>query len=245
MSLQPKLKILSQDTVLYGSITLQDDTGVYNLSTNPGGFGSPNPLTGDVQKTYLQEEYMGDDTPGPFEEVNKLAIVGPGLLWEHDFREGVAKINYLIGVSVGVMSAYLGNTYIDLVDADDKLANCTHIEIDGKLYPLDGSRPATSTRAFVTRPIENDYTDVNGYKFYQGYVYTLWNTQGYNQLVKDIADVACTSIACGAVALEYLMVRLRFYEATGYNFTQQNYSKAHNLAAKLAPEMSTANCITC
>lgn len=245
MSLQPKLKILSQDTSLYGSITLQDDTGVYNSSTNPGGFGSPNPLTGDVQKTYLQEEYFGDDKPLAFEEVNKLAITGPGLLWEHSFREGVTKINYLIGVAVGVMTAYRGNTYIDLVDADDKLANCTHIEIAGKLYQLDGSRPATATQAFVTSQIIDDYTDVNGYKFYQGYIYTLWNMQGYNQLVKDIANVACTSIACGSVALEYLMVRLRFYEATGFNFTQQNYSKAHNLAAALAPEMSTANCITC
>jgi len=245
MSLQPKIKVLSQDATLYSSITVKDDTGTYDAGTNPGGFGTPNPLTTDVQKMYLQEEYMGDDTPGVFEEVDKLGMLADGVLWEHPFREGVTKLNYLIGFNVGLITALKGNLYVTLSNADTLLLDCTHIEIDGTIYQLDGTKPATSTQAFLTTPVLADYVDVNGYKFYSGYTYTLWNEQGKMDLVHDIANVSCTSIACGAIELEYLMVRYRFYLSSNYYYSLQNYSKAHNLAVMLSPELSHSNCVTC
>lgn len=246
MSLQPKITVLSQDNVLYGSITLQDSTGAYNATTNPGGYGSPNPATGDVTKVKVREEYMGDSSPKGFEDLVKAEMLGSGTIWKHNFREGVTKLTYIVGTTVGLITALKGNSYIDLADADDKLAGCTFIEFDGNIYQLDGAKPPTNTQAFLTTAVAEDFVDGNGTRYYEGYVYTLWNTQGHNQLIKDIAEVSCTSIPCGAVALEELMVRYRFYLATGYNFQLQNYSKAHNLAVMLAPEMvKTSNCITC
>jgi hypothetical protein len=246
MSLQPKLKILSQDTVGYGSITLQDDTGAYNASTNPGGYGAPNPVTGDVTKVLAREEYLGDSSPGAWEEVDKASMLGAGVAWVHAFREGVTRIGYLVGFSIigGGITALKGNLNFTLTSASTKLAGATHIEIAGKVYQLDVAK-LTNLGGYVTTAFDADNVSVAGTMYMEGYVYSLWNAQGYAGLIKEIGSVSCTSLSCGAEELEVLMVRYRFYLATSYNFEKGNYSKAHNLAVTLSPELTTTNCVTC
>jgi hypothetical protein len=246
MSLQPKLKILSQDTETYDSITVQDDTGAYNVSTNPGGYGAPNPGTGDVIKTFLREEYMGDTAPKGWEEVTAASVLGAGVTWTHSFREGVAKIGYLVGIVIagGGITALKGNMNFDLTNAHIKLEGATHIEIGGKLYGLDVSK-LTSTGGYVTTAFDDDYVAVAGNCYYEGYVYSLWNAQGYAQLVKDIATISCTTLDCESAQNAELIKRRRYYLATGYNFERGNYSKAHNLAVLLSPELTTSNCASC
>jgi hypothetical protein len=246
MSLQPKINILSQDTDGYGSITLQDATGAYNASTNPGGYGAPNPTTGDVTKVLVREEYLGDSSPGGWEEVTKAEMLGAGTIWTHAFREGVTKIGYLVGVDIigGGITALKGNLVFTLTNAATKLAGATHIEVAGKVYQLNVAK-LTSSGGEVTTAFDADNVSVAGNMFFEGYVYSLWNAQGYAALIQEIGNVGCTSLQCGAVELETLMTRYRFYLATGSNFEKGNYSKAHNLAVTLSPELTTTNCATC
>jgi hypothetical protein len=247
MSLQPKIKVLAQDTELYASITLQDDTGVYNVTTNPGGYGTPNPGSGDVLKTLIREEYMGDTAPGSWEVINTVEVLGAGSVWTHSFREGVTKITYLVGTDIvgGGFTGLKGNLQFLLTNANTVLLGATFIEIDGIVYELDLSKGLSATGGWVKTAFSQDHIVAGGIQYFQGYVYTLWNTQGYKALIQEIGNVACTTLECGMTALDLLLVRYRFYLATGYNFTKKNYSKAHNLAVMLSPELTTTNCATC
>mgnify|MGYP003562710923 CR=1 FL=1 len=62
MALLPKLKVDSQ-TIDNDKITLVDDTGLYDLITNPGGYGTPNPDRADLGLFVYGYEYNpdGDD----------------------------------------------------------------------------------------------------------------------------------------------------------------------------------------
>lgn len=244
--LQPKIKILSQDTEGYASVTLQDDTGAYNVTTNPGGYGAPNPATGDIVKTFVRETYMGDSAPGAWEEVPKAEIQGAGTVWTHDFREGVTEIGYLAGIDLigGGVTALKGNVTFSLTNAHIKLEGCSHIEINGVLYQLDTTK-LTSTGGEVKTAFDADYPSVAANIYYEGSVYSLWNAQGYKQLVQDIATMACTTLECETAENAALLKRWRYYQATGYNFEKGNYSKAHNLAVLLSPELTTSNCASC
>lgn len=48
MPLVPKISVVNVDAVYAKSVTLQDVTGAYNSGTNPGGYGSPNYGTSDL-----------------------------------------------------------------------------------------------------------------------------------------------------------------------------------------------------
>jgi hypothetical protein len=247
MSLQPQIEILAQDTELYASVTVQDTTGVYNASTNVGGYGTPNPASGDVVKTMIGAEYLGSTAAAAFEEIPSLEVLGAGTVWTHSFLEGVTRLLYLVGVDIvgGGFTGLLGNLNFTLANADTLLEGATYIEIEGTIYKLDLAQGLSSTGGYVTTPFVADHLDVSGTQFFVGQAYSLWNTAGKKALELEIGDVACTSLQCGAFQLEVLMARHRFYLATGYEFDRGNYSKAHNLAVALSPDVTTANCPTC
>jgi hypothetical protein len=246
MALIPKLQLIAQDTDLYGSVTLQDNTGVYNATTNPGGYGAPNPVKASVTKIYLADYYLGDNKSQGFDPLPVLNILNGPYKWEHDFREGVSRLEYLVGFNLGGGFTGLdGNLDFELANASSVLANCSHIEIGGVVYAIDQSKALTNLGGYLATPIQGDHFNVDGFKFIQGSLYTLWNAQGTRVLLTQIGAVGCTSLQCGAAELDLLMVKHRFYLATGIEFGKGNYSKAHNLAVALSPDMGTSKCITC
>jgi len=248
MSLLPKLQILEQDIELYDYVIVQDITGVYDPSTNPGGYGAPNAETTDVLKTLLGSEYGGNQgTIAEFVEVPKLEIMGAGTLWTQPFLEGVTRIIYLVGVDIsgGSFTGLKGNLQFTLNNANAELAGAHYIEIEGVIYALDVARGLTSSGGWVLSPFVQDHLAVSGIQYYEGGVYSLWNEQGKRALVQEISALSCTSLQCGALGLDLAMTRYRFYLATGIEFDKGNYSKAHNLAVSLSPELTTTNCPTC
>jgi hypothetical protein len=59
MALIPTINITQADNGSY--ITLYDTTGIYDVSTNPGGYGTPNPEDTDVTAATLELQIMGSD----------------------------------------------------------------------------------------------------------------------------------------------------------------------------------------
>jgi hypothetical protein len=248
MALIPKLTVLERDVANYGYVTVQDTTGVYNAGTNPGGYGAPNPATGDVVKALLRADYLGNASIGVPEEVNVANIQGAGVQWIQTFLEGVTKIVYLLGFTLpgGGVTGLAGNLNFDLIDADTLLAGKEYIELGGELYELNLAAGLTNAGGYVTRAFVDDYLGVAAIMYQSAQVYTLWNDAGYRELVSDIGTTACTSLDCGADAVDALLTRYRFYLATQPMFDNSNYSKAHNLAVALAPDAAvTSPCITC
>jgi len=246
MSLIPKITVSNQDKDLYASVMVQDATGAYNSTTNPGGYGAPNPGTGAVQRTLLREEYLGDATPKDWEAVTNLATLGGAFQWVHGFREGVTRIGYLVVVSGGSgLSILMGNYNFTLPAADTLLVGATHVEIAGVLYEIDKGKPLTSSGGYFSTPSATDQLNVAYNVGYSGYVYTLWNFQGEAALMKDIASSACTSLECGKEQFDSLMARYRFYLGAQYNFNLAIYSKAHNQAIALSPSFTTSKCASC
>jgi hypothetical protein len=238
MALIPKLTVLAQELDTYGSVTLQDTTGAYNPSTNPGGYGAPNPGTGDVQKILALVEYMGtSQTPTPIDIPDIANYLGAGVVFLQNFLEGVTRITALVGFTVAnPVTALEGNYEFDLSGAATILEGCSHISLNGDLYQLDYSKTFTGSKGYVLTPFTKDYTAPTALRFFAAAAYTLWKQKGYEELIRQIGELACSSIECTSKETDLLMAQYRMYLSIQPYFDQQDYIKAHNLAVALAPD---------
>lgn len=246
MALIPKITVLAQDLEAYASVVLDDSTGAYNVSTNPGGYGAPNPATGDIVKALVLVTYLGGgSTYVPVTDIPLLQ--GAGYKLEHPFQEGVQKLTYMPGISLPTnVVALEGNYEFDLVNANSLLADVLAIELDGTVYWLDKSKAFTASKGYVTTAFTKDYTGATQYRYYATDVYTLWNEKGKLNLLKRIGAMACKPLDCTSQETDAVMADYRKYLATADFFTAQDYSKAHNLAVALAPESGTkSDCTSC
>src|SRR3954464_12535347 len=98
MSLVPKITATVTDKIRATSISLLDTTGAYNASTNPGGYGTPNYATTDLDWALIYLRNY-EDTDYNIQKLSSLtAILGSGQSFaaptDSKFKDGVWEVKY-------------------------------------------------------------------------------------------------------------------------------------------------------
>jgi hypothetical protein len=118
--------------------TVDDTTGVYDATSNPGGYGSPNPATSDVTAAYIKVT-MSDGTiytidayptlPNTAGTTFSVTSEDIGQAADEQFLDDVSTIDYVVlGVSSGTPFAYTcGRLEVFMCNAlccvNEKMAN--------------------------------------------------------------------------------------------------------------------------
>ena len=249
MSLSPKIGF----TVIKStSVVLYDKTGNYHVSTNPGGFGAPNPLKADISGIILQYgEYGGSlSSPKRLSADEKTAYLNyTGVkLTEGTLSDGVYEVKVLIGFPGAANITALGlSGLFNMVGASTVFANAVGFTIDGlstdELYLIDRTRTLNGTSGYATSTVPavtNEPVTV----FYEGKVHCLIYDQGEQCLLLDIAnaDISCD---CNKDTVDQLMKRFAQYQSMLHKFTVTlDYSGAHALAKKLYEDCH-GGCLPC
>lgn len=247
MALVPKITAVVTDTVRATSMKLQDTTGVYNASTNPGGYGTPNYDTSDLDwaliylRNYKDEDYT-------IQKLSSLTnILGSGQnfvgLTDGKFSDGVWEIKYFPVVAHPVtpnvntvITWTAGSKVFTLASANTILAGVSAILVkdisDTKLYFLDPNIPPTSSVATVTELLPSAGT---------GNLAVAYESDT-RFLITAAAD-DCLAIKTGLIVKEcscfdpemqqlYLMMGKRNGADIHYT-VKQNYQAAHDLIIQL------------
>lgn len=153
---------------LYGYI--QDYTGVYNATTNTGGYGAPNPLYTDVLKSYLFFSNLFDTTtnlvtlttlttPTAIQFANPtttyyypMSSISTGQSTsEEELTDGIYKVDYYPSFQIGVDNSLEatftnGSTSMVFTTGTPTLTNYTYVYApDGEFYAIDSWDGGTST----------------------------------------------------------------------------------------------------
>lgn len=132
MALELKIK---ETEVANNSTTIENDTGVYNVDTNPTGLGTPNPERTDL-KLYLRTNHV--DKESVEVAVNPAAYDSNTVeIWtESGILDGWKK-HYIIGIdkSVNNPSDVDVHAFLDASDLD-ALTNESTVDIAGTDYTL-------------------------------------------------------------------------------------------------------------
>lgn len=242
MSLQPKIAVVS---VAKTALVVKDNTGAYNASTNPGGFGSPNDTVGDVNQILLQLQSVADTsfTERMLDSGEYADYFGAGVT----FQDPV----YPVTIEDGVFSikAFIGYNYIDadvtitegskaftLTDADTVLAGCIGILIPSlhatKVWKLDPAQPLSNLGGYFLEVATASGT-VAFSRLFQALGYTKMAEDGYNCLVRDIGQYAESTVPCDLAIEQELTRRILMYNSIDVKFERADYLAAHNLATRL------------
>lgn len=257
MSLVPKISVITVDTATGKSITLQDTTGVYNVSTNPGGYGAPNYATTDLDWALLWfRNYK--DTEYTKQKLSSLtAILGSGQnvsgFTDGIFDDGTWEVKYYPVVAHPVTPGVdttitwtVGSKTFNLTTASTVLAGVVAILIKNldteKLYFLDPDVPATSTQGTVTEVLPSAGTGLVALAY-----------EADTRFLETYAADNCIAIKTGLIVKEcscfdpemqqlYLMMGKR--EGATIHFVQkQNYQAAHDIITQIAAYCdNTSNC---
>lgn len=256
MSLVPKITVSAQDKILGKSITLLDTTGAYNVSTNPGGYGSPNYATTDLDwailrfRNYANEEYTDQKLS------SVTAILGSGQnvagLTDGVFDAGAWEVKYYPVIAHPVtpnvdtsITWAVGSKTFNLTNASTVLAGVTAILIknisDTKLYFLDPDIPVTSTQGTVTEILPSAGTG-NIALAYEADTRFLAVSQANDCLAKDSGKYIC-ECTCFSPEMQQLYLRMGKLTAADLHFAQGNYQAAHDLIIQAAAYCdNTLNC---
>lgn len=168
----------------FASLTFTETTGVYNATTNTGGYTSPNIATGDVDSTQLVIENLLSDTT--FDTITTIAASSSGVeyefeladllvdgvqLYEDYLLDGIYDITYNVidGVTTytyTIRKLVLSYLYGLLAKAMTSLGSCTcsdhytdaWLKGFAMLKALEGSAICGDITAFTTM-----YTKVKNY----------------------------------------------------------------------------------
>ncbi len=94
--LSPVLSLIAKDKEA-GSVTLRDTTGAYNVSTNPGGYGSPNP-TSPPARVGFTFRYWDEDDP-----YSNQVIADSGIITALLGTDGYTFTGTMLGLSDGLL----------------------------------------------------------------------------------------------------------------------------------------------
>lgn len=239
MPLTPQVKVVSTSST---SILILDETGAYDVISNPGGWGGPNQGKGNVGGILISITPLSASAAGVarLSLSNQVAyLYGPGYSVTPPGGDGVYLVTVRIGfVNGGIMSSdALNPLHFLMTAANTAFAGADGFTIDalntGAYYQLDPSQPPSATGGFVlsslptffgNNPTIYDVTTVNAL-VYQA---------GFNCLNQDIAKFAGSADCCAGDDLDALMARLAQYQGMLYKFnTDEDYAGADFLAKKL------------
>src|SRR5882757_882255 len=246
MALQPKLKISAAQP---SGMLAKDDTGNYDATANPGGWGAPNPVKADVVQILLGQAALSValSAESPLsvpEQANYLTGAGTVQLpTSGSNKDGVYQSRALIGfVCPAVVTSAAGSLQFSMPNADTIFAAAAGFTIDSLsntiYYAIDRTKPLTNVGGYVTTALPlaaglaaTYYFEADGY----GLVFQ----QGQACLLRDIAKYADTCECCDGEDINSLTERYAQHIAMLDRFVAQDYAGANDLAIKLQ-----CDCIT-
>jgi hypothetical protein len=231
MALIPKLTLVTASTT-YAQIAMQESTGTYNASTNPGGYGSPNvELVDSAQHCFaFKKNVSGDDANHTDLLDNSTPEDGVGTkTWTLDITssgsdtdDGWYKFYLLVAPIYGAGTAYTVN---QMVSSANILYKC--IQAGTGQTPVSSPTYWTAVNmADTVANLEAILDNQDTYSIYTGYTNDLMieNTEIY--YANQVAEAAGLPYPCADTSdeireLEYL----EFYMRCAYtNESKQNFT---------------------
>jgi hypothetical protein len=246
MALQPTLTQVSiaDDASV---ITVKDGTGTYDVSANPGGYGTPNPAQNIITAVVLAAIYYSNvDAPFYYVPADFSALFASGLGLTPGnfsgiasggvFADGVYTFKYYVGFTPGAsMSFTAGATQFNVTGADTLFATAVAFSIPSndpaKLYFINRMMPLSTVGGYVTSPLPDITTPVTINIFYEGDLKTLNYKNGNNCLISDLG--AWSETGCNSETFRDVWKRYEWKVAVEAKFSKKLYQDAHNLAVKL------------
>lgn len=259
MSLVPKISVITVDNITGTSITLQDTTGTYNVSTNPGGYGSPNYATSDLDWVLLWFRNYKDTVYTKQKLSSLTAILGSGQaiagLTDGIFDDGTWEVKYypIVAnpVTPGVDTTItwtVGSKTFNLTNASTVLIGVTAILVKNldteKLYFLDTTIPITSTQATVTEVLPSAGTGLVALAYEADTRFL--ETHAADDCIAIKTGLIVKECSCFDPEMQEMLLRYGKREAADIHFNvKQNYQAAHDLITQLASycdNTSKCNC---
>lgn len=225
-----------------------DDTGNYDATANPGGWGAPNPAKAAVVQILLSQGPL--NTPPlaglPLSVPDQAAyLTGTGAVQLPNMtsnKDGVYVTKALIGFTCpGTVTSVAGQLTFLMTNANSIFATAVGFTIDSlsntTFYAIDRTKPLTGAGASVTTALPNAvalavtyYFGVDGY----GLIFQA----GQACLLRDIAKYADACGCCEGDDLNNLTERYMQHTAMLARFVDQDYAGANDLAIKLQADCS-------
>ena len=251
MSLIPKITVNSTDEVAAAHVKIQDSTGAYNATTNPGGFGAPNPLSTDVVKVILRaQHFSADDTEYTETEIEdptdiigaEYTLSGPSGL----FADGVwiLKGFYVVDTALS-LSWETDALYITLPSANTLLAGAVAVLINDTLYLIDYTTPPDGSGFYVLASPGTAGVAVTGNPVFQSTSYFLIGVAGNKCLVKTIAARAAAGNCDCDEDDNRLIDWFGKKESRDELFELEYYEASNDLALELEAACATSTPCSC
>lgn len=243
MPFQPKVRIISTSTA---AIQVVDNTGLYDAISNPGGYGGPNPNKVNVASVLTSPVPLNSPLGG-FVKLSQqdqdnylyqggvIAVPTNGI----GFNDGVYSMEVLLGFNnLTPFDSDAGNFDFTMAGADVLFATAIGFTIPSisltDFYPIDRTKPLTSTGGFVTAVLPKTITTIVVI-YFEATSKALVSQAGLDCLNRDIAAFAGTCDCCAGEDLDALLVRFAEYQAMNIKFSVElDYPGADTLAKRLA-----------
>lgn len=250
MSLAPRIILNGQPI----GIIAADDTGNYDATSNPGGWGAPNPARTDLIRILVAQRILdgtltGGTAMSSIDKTNYMsgagAIVQPSNGKPYD--DHVYDIHARLGFGAAqVITSIAGATTFLMTNADTVFATAIGFTIDSldpaALYLIDRTKPLTNTGGSVIGALPSA-TSLGVTYYFDAQGYSLIFQNGQACLNRDIAQYAGTCECCEGADLNALIVRFTQYTAMLQDFATQDLARADALAVHLQQQCySTGVC---
>lgn len=248
MAFTPLLRLI---TAQPSGIICIDNTGDYDASSNPGGWGAPNPAKTDVVRILQRQDTLDKPTVGGValsvpDQATYLTGAG-NLLPGAPNSDRVYDMHALIGFICPVaISSQAGSMQFTMTGADAQFATAVGFTIDALstsiFYPIDRTKPLTGTGGYVTVALPLTVTTPITF-YFDAESHALILQSGQACLMRDIAAYAgvCGG-ACEGEDLQALSDRYMQYLSMIQDFVIQDYTRADELAQKLQNDCGPCGC---
>lgn len=256
MPLAPKISVTSVDTKTGTTVTVQDTTGTYNVSTNPGGYGTPNYDTTDLDWALLWFRNYNETTYHTLKLTSLTSILGSGQsvagFVNGIFGDGVWEVKYYPIVAHPVtpnvdttITWTVGSKTFNLTSANTRLAGVAAILIKDisqeKLYFLDPNSPPTSSTATVTEQLPSTGTGLVALAYEADTRFMM--TKAADDCLATFTGLAISDCLCDNELLVEAILRRGKRDGATTHFNTGNYQAAHNIITQLAAYCdNTVNC---
>lgn len=247
MPLVPKISVAAIDTIEGKTITLQDTTGAYNGSSNPGGYGAPNFATTDVDYALVRLRHYDSETYTT-KKINSITnLLGAGEtidgLDEGVFLDGVSEVKYYPvianpegGSTITTVTWTNGSKTFALVNASTVLAGVRAIILSGydqtKLFFLDPNIPPTSNAATVTEQLPAGGTSPLALTYEADTRFLM--TAAADDCIAKENDRVVKDCSCFNEDMQHVILMFGKREGADLHFAKKNYQAAHEIITQLA-----------
>jgi hypothetical protein len=251
------------------SITLKDGTGSYNVSTNPGGYGTPNPdapaIVGLRARWWKDTDIYGSLLSDSASILSGLQGDGYAFttesfgLPEGAFQTGVHHFTYypfetvdtVVTLTQGskVVTVTAGTTVDTWNVAYKAIAALNGGNPTGKVYLIDRTQPISSATFYLTEAwAGSSQSGVSIVRSTEADLKVLIYQNAQKCLVAKIGKMALDSCSCDPKTSESLVRMTMFIFSAQADFECNDYEGAHNKLVAVDIECNdckTQPCSTC